>query len=209
MPNHCHTTYAFKSTHVNKDNLISLHQKLAELLFKPSRIGFGFDFESGCLGEVAAIHDLDCEQVPCRGEITDIDINVADLNVNVTYYDVEDASLNKAPTSDDGHIYDYDSACYFKLETETAWCPMNELWDAVLEQYEGVSYVYVAEEAGCDIFINTDTEGQFFDQRYMLEICCNTASLIPKYWSFENVVCLLLIPNALLCVPLRVLMRVL
>ena len=168
MPNWCYSTYAFKSTNKNKDSLQRLHQKLAGVVMKPS--GVDMDFEAGWLGEVATVHGLNHEQIPCRGEITHLD------------------ALIKGGGDDYGSHFEGKDDCYFKLETETAWCPMNELWDAVVEQHEGVSYVYVAEEAGCDIFINTDTEGRFFDQRYLLEICCNSASLIPSYWTFENVV---------------------
>jgi len=168
MPNWCYSTYAFKSTNANKDNLQRLHQKLAGVVMKPS--GVDMDFANGWLGEVATVHGLDFEQIPCRGEITHLD------------------ALIKGGGDDCGSHFEAYDDCYFKLETETAWCPMTELCDAVIEQYEGVSYVYVAEEAGCDIFINTDIEGQFFDQRYLLEICCNMASLIPDDWSFENVV---------------------
>jgi len=59
---------------------------------------------------------------------------------------------------------------YFMLDADTAWSPTDELWETVIEQYEDVYYVYVAEEPGCEIFINTDTEGRFFNETYLIDI---------------------------------------
>jgi len=68
----------------------------------------------------------------------------------------------------------------FVIETDTAWSPTTELWDAVIEQYEDISYVYICEEPGMGIFVNTDTEGRFFVDRYLLEIWGDAP--IPDGW---------------------------
>jgi len=60
--------------------------------------------------------------------------------------------------------------CNFSLQADTAWSPTDELRDAVVALYEGVSYVYTAEESGNGVFINSDTEGRFYSERYMLDI---------------------------------------
>jgi hypothetical protein len=69
---------------------------------------------------------------------------------------------------------------FFTLRTETAWAPTEELWEAVIAQYEGVSYVFIAEESGMGIYVNTDTEGTYFPDRYMMDIWGDGP--IPEGW---------------------------
>jgi len=79
------------------------------------------------------------------------------------------------------YLDDYDpDSNFFTLDSETAWAPTNELWAAVIAQYEGVAFVYIAEEPGMGIFTNTDTEGIFFTERYLFEIYGDAA--IPEGW---------------------------
>jgi len=86
-----------------------------------------------------------------------------------------------------GHIElidEYDGECsFFKIYTETAWCPTEELWEAVISQYEGVSLVYTAEEPGCEIYVNTDACGTYLVDKYLIEVCGDAP--IPKSW-FPN-----------------------
>ena len=69
---------------------------------------------------------------------------------------------------------------YFTLYSDTAWSPTDELWEAVVTQYEGVSFVYVAEEPGMGIFTNTDSEGIYLSEKYLIEIYGNAP--IPEGW---------------------------
>jgi len=79
------------------------------------------------------------------------------------------------------YLEDYDpESDHVKLETETAWNPTTELWEAVASKYKGISFVYRAEEAGSDIFINTDAEGTYLPERYLLDIDGNMT--IPEGW---------------------------
>jgi hypothetical protein len=79
------------------------------------------------------------------------------------------------------HLDDYETGdSFFTLETETAWTPTDALWEAIIVQYEGVSYVYIAEEPGNEIFINTDIDGIYFQGKYLLEICGDVP--IPEGW---------------------------
>jgi len=73
---------------------------------------------------------------------------------------------------------------YFTLDTETAWAPMDELWEAVISRYSGISYVYIAEEPGLEVYINTDVEGTFFTERYLFEICGYTP--VPEGWCVDD-----------------------
>jgi len=80
-----------------------------------------------------------------------------------------------------GHMDDYDpNSNFFTLETETSWSPTNELWEAVIALYKGISFVYIAEEPSSDVYINTDIEGTYFCDRYRINIYGDTP--IPKGW---------------------------
>ena len=75
--------------------------------------------------------------------------------------------------------YEPDDTC-FTLETETAWVPTDELWEAVTAQYIGISYAYMAEEPGSEIYMNTDIEGRYLTEKYLIELCGD--ALIPEGW---------------------------
>jgi hypothetical protein len=80
-----------------------------------------------------------------------------------------------------GKLGEYeDEYNFFMLESETEWCPTEQLWTAVVAQYNGVSFFYIAEEAGADIFVNTDIEGIYLPERYLLEIWSDIP--IPEEW---------------------------
>ena len=53
------------------------------------------------------------------------------------------------------------------IEMETAWGPLPELWDKMAEKY-GLVYVYISEECGCEVYINSDVDGRYFSARFML-----------------------------------------
>jgi len=79
------------------------------------------------------------------------------------------------------HLDDFEpGSSFFTLESDTDWTPMYELWEAVIAQYDGISFVYTAEECGERIYINTDTEGLCLSERYLLNICSDVS--IPEGW---------------------------
>lgn len=59
------------------------------------------------------------------------------------------------------------------LEMESAWGPcvdfMTALLTTILPGGGDCDYVYIAEEPGCDVFINTDLEGRFFSERVCVD----------------------------------------
>ena len=61
-------------------------------------------------------------------------------------------------------------ASSFEVQTETAWSPTVEMWDTILEKYPGVLSVFVAEEPGCDYYINTDENRRFYDYSYRVDM---------------------------------------
>lgn len=65
--------------------------------------------------------------------------------------------------------YYEDNGCYLTVDSEDAWGPQNEVFDIILTDYPDVDYVYLAEETGCSLYINTDETGEYFDYRYHVE----------------------------------------
>ncbi|MFR9545659.1 MAG: hypothetical protein SNJ29_08800 [Rikenellaceae bacterium] len=57
------------------------------------------------------------------------------------------------------------------IVTDTAWCPMPEVWDVVLKDYPSLKFYYLAEECGCEIYINSDPTGEYFDELYYIDDC--------------------------------------
>ena len=64
-----------------------------------------------------------------------------------------------------------DNTMYFVIDENDAWSPKQDLWDAVMElpAYDKLSYVIRAEEAGCEVFVNTDDSGEIFPELYILD----------------------------------------
>jgi len=58
-------------------------------------------------------------------------------------------------------------ADHVRVDMETAWAPLTEVWDLMAEKYN-LSYVYIADEPGCEVYVNTDSAGRFFTTRYMI-----------------------------------------
>lgn len=78
----------------------------------------------------------------------------------------------------------------FRLDTETAWEPHMEIFRKVLQEKYGnvIRMVYMAEECGSSIFINSDTEGKFLQERYMVD-CCHNGEYHKEYFdSYQETV---------------------
>ncbi|KNZ70304.1 hypothetical protein Tfer_0864 [Thermincola ferriacetica] len=58
--------------------------------------------------------------------------------------------------------------CYVVLVSDDAWAPMWGAYDRFAEMYD-LSYVLKAEEPGLEVYINTDSEGRFFPDKYVFE----------------------------------------
>jgi len=55
---------------------------------------------------------------------------------------------------------------HVRVDMEVAWSTMTAVYDLMANKYDLV-YVYIAEEAGCEFYVNTDIEGRFFTTRYI------------------------------------------
>lgn len=59
---------------------------------------------------------------------------------------------------------------YFKMWFETKWGPIIDVWDDILARFfPELKQVTTAEESGCEIFVNTDSSGYFFPERYCVD----------------------------------------
>lgn len=68
-------------------------------------------------------------------------------------------------------IVNNDDESYFTVYYESAWSSMCEGFDWLLEHnYKTLKQVTLAEECGCEYYINTDKEHKFFQERYILDV---------------------------------------
>lgn len=58
-----------------------------------------------------------------------------------------------------------------QFTTETAWSPCNEVFDLVCEKFPSLHYYYQAEEPGCVFYQTNDSEGTYFPDRYLVDLC--------------------------------------
>ena len=83
-----------------------------------------------------------------------------------------------------------------QFTTETAWSPCNEVFDLVCEKFPSLHYYYQAEEPGCVFYQTNDSEGTYFPDRYLVDLCRffvkfgGTSSIVNKE-SWLSVVCFL------------------
>lgn len=94
------------------------------------------------------------------------------LNIPPEYYEQKTESLKndivwcediKETTKDGKKIY------YFIISTESAWCPYPEHFQLLIDhKWEGIKFVYYAEELDDGLFINTDKDGIFNPTYYRI-----------------------------------------
>lgn len=115
-------------------------EELESIIKGPAKMANSFG--DGWLGDIVIHYGYGWKEVPCRGEVSYI-----------------------------GDLEDQDNGFgNFMITTTTAHAPLIETWDLVISNYSEIDYVYIAEEPGCQVFINTDTEGVYFKERYRVDV---------------------------------------
>lgn len=71
-----------------------------------------------------------------------------------------------------------------RFNTETAWGPMDEVFDFVKTQYPSLNVFYMAEEDGNCVYATNDKEGRYFRDRYKVE-----ANMEIEYFSTLDGLC--------------------
>lgn len=91
----------------------------------------------------------------------------------------------------DFFLDDYDDPSNLIVQTSTAWVPMVNMWDIIIDKlYLDLSYVYTAEELGCGLLINTDTERTFYNFDYLMDISLPNIELFESMREDEILPCL-------------------
>ena len=72
----------------------------------------------------------------------------------------------------------------FKVDVETAWEPHMAVFYKILrEKYDNrIHLVYMAEECGSQLYINSDKDGKYFSERYMVD-CCHNGEFLKEYFN--------------------------
>ena len=100
------------------------------------------NFGNFWLGNVVDGFSFDYNEIDCRGEV----LSVSEITKHL-------------------------SECKFSVNIMTAWKPFNQMWKKIVEKYyPSIKYVFIAEEAGNEIFINTDVEGSIYSDRFCMEL---------------------------------------
>ncbi len=71
----------------------------------------------------------------------------------------------------------------FRVDTETAWSPHMDAFRKMLREKYGnaIHMVYQSEEPGTGVFINTDTAGKYFPERFIID-CCHNGEYSKEYF---------------------------
>lgn len=154
MPNWCYTDYRFYAdTEVGKQQLKSFYDELEKSL-KPGKRFIVTDFEDTWLGNVL-LHF-----VPQLLKLSQEDVYCEYENERIRFR----GSVIYLAYDEDCHV--------ISVQTETAWEPMEAMWAMILAEckYSDIKFVYLAEEPSMGVYINTDSEGNFFADKYRTEV---------------------------------------
>lgn len=93
----------------------------------------------------------------------------------------------------EGRIKDYfkieknEEYVYMTIIYESAWKPILEGWNSLLEKYS-LKQVTLAEESKNLVYINTDKEGIFFKQKYVLDCKYNGEFIYETFNSLQELI---------------------
>lgn len=55
------------------------------------------------------------------------------------------------------------------LSTDTTWLPLTDAYNKIADTY-GIKFVMQSIEPGCNVYINTDTDGIYFPDKYIINM---------------------------------------
>ncbi len=144
MPNWCNTTYAIYGN--SESEIQEIKDFFDNVLQTPLECFMGYgDASKNWAGRLLLSAGIDPDNISCRGFIQYVD-------------DIEEGCSD---------LY------YVKIEQEDAWGPVPDVYDLLLSEhfnnYPDLGYFYIAEEPGCEVYINTDTEGLIFTDHWYVE----------------------------------------
>ena len=64
--------------------------------------------------------------------------------------------------------------------TDTAWCPMIEMWQRVVDKHlPGADIIFSAEEPGCGVYVTNDYD---YDGKYVIDIYGDVPADFEEGW---------------------------
>ena len=89
----------------------------------------------------------------------------------------------------DDEINQKENVYYFYFQTESAWSPNVEVFTKIIREKfdDEFKLEHCSEESGMGIYINTDSDGLFFPDRYYLDCCINNEYYTEYYETKEAV----------------------
>lgn len=145
MANWCSTTLGIKAE--TKDAEAVAQLEVLRTLAESVIHQKAVNCDAGWIGFLLQNQGVDPSGISCRGFIQDVS------GIEIT-----------------------DALAYILIYVEDAWRPHLGLWDKLLmlPAFNKLSYVVKAEENGCEVFVNTDVDGDIFPERFILDYGAKT-----------------------------------
>lgn len=70
-----------------------------------------------------------------------------------------------------------------KFTTETAWNAADEVMTLVCEKFPSLGYYYYTEEPGMGIYETNDESGEYYPDRYYVDLCTDDGAYQQEYFS--------------------------
>ena len=70
-----------------------------------------------------------------------------------------------------------------KFTTETAWSAADEVMALICEKYPSIGYYYYTEEPGMCIYQTNDDSGEYYPDRYHVDICTDDGCCEQEYFT--------------------------
>ncbi len=90
-----------------------------------------------------------------------------------------------------------------RLTTETAWGPMNEVFNFIREKFPSIKYYFASEEEGMEEYFTNDVEGKYFPDRYHIDLCDLEGNYDDEYFTTSDEMLEYINENYHLTTPLK------
>lgn len=102
---------------------------------------------------------------------------------NLVYYAGADYHCVECRGEIISYEYSTDGHCVY-INQNDAWTPNTEYLRVVFNYLNlDLDFVYIAEEPGCEVFINTDTFGMYFKTKYCLDMESSETGYYQEYYT--------------------------
>ena len=140
MANICSTTIAIYSHKTDRETLEKFREDLLGHLVWDEKYQC-FDHKTSGLSQIMKKYPYVPQDTVCAGAIENI-----------------------------GEIVEKNDHTFFEVFQNDRWGPQVDLWEEILREHKLLNFVYMAEEPGFEIYINSDESGFLYDVRFGLEI---------------------------------------